>query len=157
LRKLNLFGSSCRNGRPRTALTTLVLTAILSMIVVGAAASGLYVLSTTSQQYPAQQTTLITIGSVKFGPSWHYVGNVTLSGTESVCDILRLPCGGGTPQNPGEELKSTNGTVAYVETANGCGPQGCVITTIVLINYNLFCVSPKSNIPSQAECPGLIN
>lgn len=162
--KLNSRGSRKRNTKNNKAIATLAITVTVSLIVVGAVVSGVYVMS-ISQQHSAEQTTLSTsntigrsimIGSVNFSSIWHYTGNVTLSGSESVCSILRIPCA-ANPQNPAEELMSTNATVAYAEIAHGCGPQNCMTTTIVLINNNLYCVSPKSNISSQPECPKLIN
>ena len=153
---MNPRGSTSGNGRAIAGVTPLVLTVTISLIVVGAVGSGLYLLSNSSQHYSAQQTVSLAIGSVTFSPSWHYTGNVTLSGSESVCGVLRLPCT-ANPQNQAEELKSSDGREAYVETAQGCGPQGCTNWTIVLINSNVYCVNPKDNIPSQPACPSLIN
>ncbi len=107
------------------------------------------------------QTSLngLTIGSVAFSSSWHYVGNVTLSGSESSCVILRLPCPSNT-QNPAEELTNGNGDVAYVETMTLCEAgsttKACTTFTIVLINNNLYCINPNDNIPSQPSCPAIL-
>lgn len=92
----------------------------------------------------------LTIGSVTFGDSWHYVGNVALSGSESSCEIMHLPCP-SSPQNTAEELEATNGTTAFVETMTICG-EACTTTTIVLTGNQIpYCVSPE--FPSYNTCP----
>ncbi|MGA2875326.1 MAG: hypothetical protein ABSE82_07280 [Nitrososphaerales archaeon] len=48
---------------------------------------------------------------------------------------------------------ATRGVVTYVEFANG----NYVEYTIVLINGELYCVSPNDNIPSEPACPGVIS
>ncbi len=98
----------------------------------------------------------IKIGSVTFEIPWRYVGNVTLSGNESSCVVLRLPCP-SNPQNSAEEFVSTNGTIAYAETAQICGPNVCTNYTIVLVDNNLYCVNPNSNIPSELDCPSILS
>lgn len=99
---------------------------------------------------------VVRIGSANFSSLWRYVGNVTLSGSESACEILRLPCS-TNPQNQAEELLNSDGRVAYVETIDVCGPTGCTNWTVVLISNSLYCVSPESSIASQRSCPNLIN
>ena len=149
-----------RDFRKKRALTTLAFVAIATLIVAGIAGSAAYVAmilphNSSDQTGSTITYTSFTIGSANFSSAWHYVGNVTLSGSESSCEIMRLPCP-SNPQNTAEELTSMNGTVAYVETIHGCGPDNCTTTTIVLVNNSLYCVSPKDNIATQTLCPRLI-
>ena len=80
--------------------------------------------------------------------SWHYIGNVTLSGAQSSCEILRLPCV-LNPNNTAMEYDS-GASIAYVETAS----VNNVEYTIVLINGEPYCVSPKVLV--LPECPSVI-
>ena len=125
----------------------------LVLIVAISAGSATYLFSTQSQASP--QSSGVSINGIQFGSQWSYAGNVTLSGSQSVCYVLRLPCA-SDPHNEAEKLVSSSGSVAYVETANGCGPQTCVSWTIVLMGNNLYCVTPRSNIQSQPLCPSPI-
>ena len=96
------------------------------------------------------ENTTFAVGSVEFSGAWHYVGNITLTGEQSVCYILRLPC----PSNPSNSAMafSDGASTAYVEFANGN-----IEYTIVLINGELYCVSPNDSIPSEPGCPGVIS
>ena len=97
------------------------------------------------------ENTTFAVGSVEFSGAWHYVGNITLTGEQSVCYILRLPC----PSNPSNSAMvfSDGASTAYVEFANG----NKIEYTIVLINGELYCVSPNDNIPSEPACPSVIS
>lgn len=141
-------------GRKGAMLPThVVFVALVALTIAVSAGSAAYLTSTQSQAL--SQPGGVSIGGVRFGSQWQYAGNVTLSGSQSVCYVLRLPCA-ANPQNEAEKLVSSNGSVAYVETANGCGPQTCVSWTIVLMGNSLYCVTPKSNIQSEPLCPSLI-
>ncbi len=80
---------------------------------------------------------------ISFSSSWHYVGNVTLSGSLSTCVILRLPC----PTNPTSQAEQfTNGTATlYAEEASRCESSvNCTsYFAILIINNAVYCVSPK--------------
>lgn len=97
---------------------------------------------------PASVTNVASVGSVRFSNSWHYVGNVTLSGAQSACEVMRLPCT-ANPSNTAMEFGS-GASIAYVEMLS----VNNVEYTIVLINGQPYCVSPKVQL--QHECPSMI-
>lgn len=136
-------------AKETSGITTAVLSLIVAIIIIGAVGSSLYFANLSSKP------TVSKPGATSFGDSWGYIGNVTLSGNESSCEIMRLPCP-MNPSNPAEEFKSNNGSVAVVETISVCGPQVCTNTTIVLINNALYCIVPKSDFDARV-CPNRID
>ena len=139
-------------GSRRGLGSLLVTTFVASALVVAAACGAYYALGW-------ENGAALSVGSVDFSQSsWRHIGNVTLSGNLTLCYVLRIPCP-SNPQNQAVELKSSsisNDTVAYVEIENGCNPEGCTQTTVVIVNSTLFCVTPKTNISSQPVCTSLI-
>ena len=151
---MSVKGPLSRQGvkqRRGTMLPTHFVFVTLVAIVAISAGSAAYLFSAQSQASP--QSAGVSVGGVQFGSQWRYASNVTLTGSQSACEILRFPCPSALPQSEAERILSSNGTMAYVETASGCGPGTCVSWTIVLIGNSLYCVTPRSNIQSQPLCP----
>ena len=98
--------------------------------------------------YSIPPSSVIAVGSVNLSSSWHYLGNITLSGAQSSCEIMRLPCV-LNPSNTAMEFRS-GVSIAYVETIT----VNNVEYTIVLINGNPYCTSPKTLV--LPECPSII-
>ena len=113
-------------------------------VIVIALALGAYL----SYALPTSTGNPVTVGSVRFSNSWHYVENVTLSGAQSACEIMRAPCV-ENPSNSAMEF-SDGASTAYIETFG----LNSVEYTLVLIDGQPYCVSP--NFELQPECPSTI-
>jgi len=100
----------------------------------------------------------VTVGGVTFSGSWHYVGNVTLTGALSTCKVLGIPC--PSAQSQAEAFTDGFSTI-YAEYATLIGVQtpSCFspcTTTVLIMNNAVFCITPYAN-GIAPLCPSMID
>ncbi len=150
------------NGQPTRSFTQLAMAIIVAGVVIGAGIFASFHFGTattvtrTTTATKTVTTSITNYGAVSFSSSWHYVVNVTLSGTLSACEALRFPC----PSNPTSQAEQfTNGTAnIYAEGITGCqegSATACITWTIIISNNSVYCITPPVSYAPQ--CPSVIN
>jgi hypothetical protein len=120
---------------------------IRSLLIAGVIAGSLVLGMWTYNRIYATDTSTVT-----FGPAWHYVGNVTLTGSlaQQVCYAFPIPPCNPHITFPAKEYNNSTAT-AYLVVFTGE-----LAMNVVIINSVAYCntASPSTYI---RHCPSVIN
>jgi hypothetical protein len=115
---------------------------LITGVIVGSLVLGMW---TYNRLYATDSST------VTFGPSWHYVGNVTLTGNlaQQVCYAFPIPPCNPRITFPAKEYNNGTATAYLVVFA------GQLANNVVVINSVAYCASSPPGY--MKHCPSVIN